>query len=130
MRPMRPTTKGDQDTMTANELLQQPTPTTAEMPARIEQINLVAFDVATEITTLKDEAACHEEQAVAEASTESNETKRRTRKCELLRADGFYQETKQQIAALERVHFQLQERAARYRREFRLYVAETMKETL
>ena len=115
--------------MIANELLQQPTPPAAEMPARIEALNLCAFDTATEINQLKDEAARHEEEAATEASTESNETKRRARKCELLRADGFYQETKQQIAALERIHFQLQERAARYRREFRLYVAEALKES-
>ena len=116
--------------MTANELLQQPTPPAAEMPARIEALNLCAFDVTTEINQLKDENAHREEEASAAAAGEPNETRRRARKCELLRADGFYQETKQQIAALERVHFQLQERAARYRREFRLYVAETMKETL
>jgi hypothetical protein len=116
--------------MTANELLQQQTPPAAELPARIEALCLCAFDLGVEIGSLKDEASRCEEAAATEASAESNDARRKARRCELLRADGYYQETRQQIAAQERIHFQLVERAARLRREFRLYVAETMKETL
>jgi phage terminase Nu1 subunit (DNA packaging protein) len=114
--------------MNAQELLQLPTPPAADIPARVEALNLCAFDLAAEIATLRDEAAQHEEQAAADASTESNETKRRARKCELLRANDYYQQTRQHSTDLERVHFQLMERAARLHREFRLYVAEAMKE--
>ena len=41
-----------------------------------------------------------------------------------------HQQMRREIQAQERNHFQLVERAARLRREFRLYVAKTMKETL
>ncbi|PYS94376.1 MAG: hypothetical protein DMF64_01040 [Acidobacteria bacterium] len=116
--------------MTARELLSLATPTADQLPARIEALQVCAFDLCAEVTQLKDDAARQEEEAATEAASESNETKRKARKCELLRANGYYQETKQQIATQERIHFQLLERTARYRREFRLHVAETMKETL
>jgi hypothetical protein len=115
--------------MTANELLQQPTPPAAEMPARIEALNLCAFDLSAEIAGLKDEAARHEEQAATDAAGEPNDAKRKARRCELLRANDDYWQTRQAVTDLERVHFQLQERAARLRREFRLYVADALKES-
>ncbi|HEX8071065.1 MAG TPA: hypothetical protein VF546_14005 [Pyrinomonadaceae bacterium] len=104
----------------AAELLAQPAPTVAETPARIEALNLCAYDVSETITDLSDRAGQLEEQAAAEASAESNDAKRRARKCELLRADLEYQDIRQDIRAANRVRVELDERAARLRREYRL----------
>lgn len=108
--------------MTPQELLnQQPAP--EELPVAIESLNIVACDVSDHINELSDLAASHEEQAAAEASAESNETKRKTRRSEILRADSAYQEIKREIAEQERVRLRLAERAHRYAREHRLVVA-------
>jgi nicotinic acid mononucleotide adenylyltransferase len=108
--------------MTPSELLNQQH-TAEELPTTIESLNLAAADVADHITELHDLASVHEEQAAAEASVESNETKRKARRAEILRVDSAYQEIRKEIAEQERVGTRLQERAHRYTREHRLHIA-------
>ena len=98
-------------------------PAAEELPARIEELNLCACDVQDHINELSDLASSHEEQAQAEASTESNEQKRKVRRSEILRADVAYQEIKREIQEQERIKVRLTERAHRYAREHRLVVA-------
>lgn len=109
--------------MTPTELLNQQTPAAAELPARIEELNLAACELQDHISELSDLAATHEEQATAEASTESNDLKRKSRRAELLRAAAAYQEIRQEIAEQERLRLRLSERAHRSAREYRLVVA-------
>ena len=108
--------------MTPTELLNQQH-AAEQLPAAIEGLNLAACDVQDHIDELSDLASSHEEQAAAEASAESNETKRKTRRAEILRADAAYQEIRREIAEQERLRVRLSERAHRYAREHRLAVA-------
>ncbi len=105
-------------------LLSQPQPTSAEYPARIEELNAAAFDINQQIADLADEVSAIEELATAEASVESNADKRKARKAELLRDDERYASYRREIRQLERDRFLIQERSHRYAREFRLEVAE------
>lgn len=109
--------------MTPQELLNQQSPAEEEYPARIEMLNLASMEVQARIDELKDEASRHEEEATAEASTESNEIKRKVRRSEILRDDAEYASICRQIYGQERIKACLQERAHRYAREFRLSVA-------
>lgn len=104
----------------AAKLLAQRAPALADVPARIEALNLCAFDIAEHIADLADRAGQLEEQAAAEASSESNDAKRKSRKAELLRACVEYDELRADVRAANRVRVELDERAARLRREFRL----------
>jgi hypothetical protein len=108
----------------AHELLAQTPPSADEYPARIEALNLCAYDLGNTIAELEILADDHEAQATAEANGESNEAKRKARKCELLRAADVYRGIRAEIQEVERVRFQVQERSHRYAREFRLEVAE------
>lgn len=104
----------------AAQLLAQEQPTVAEMPARIEALNLCAYDVTSHIATLQDEAGCREEQAATEAASEPNDAKRKARRAELLRACDQYNTLRADVLAAESYRVRLDERAARLRREFRL----------
>lgn len=108
----------------AQRLLERKAPEAKDAPALIEQLNIAAFDTASTIADLKDRAAEREALACDEASNETNETKRKSRKAEILRDDSTYIELKTRIRAEERIHFRLTERAHRLAREFRLTVAE------
>src|SRR5438045_266697 len=109
--------------MTPTELLNQHTPAAEELPARIEELNLAACEVQDHISELSDLASTHEEQATAEAATESNDIKRKSRRAELLRADAAYQEIRREMSEQERVRLRLAERAHRLAREHRLVIA-------
>lgn len=109
--------------MTPTELLNQQTPQPEELPARIEMLNLASLEVEARIRELKDEASLHEEDATAQAASESNEIKRRVRRSEILRDDEEYNSLCRQIYGQERVKAELSERAHRYAREYRLVVA-------
>ncbi|HKC62039.1 MAG TPA: hypothetical protein VKB86_00270 [Pyrinomonadaceae bacterium] len=108
--------------MTPQELLNKQ-PASDELPAAIESLNIASQEVSDHISELSDLAASHEEQAASEASVESNETKRKTRRSEILRADSAYQEIRREIAEQERIKVRLSERAHRFAREHRLIVA-------
>lgn len=105
---------------TAAALLAQGAPTTVETPARIEALNLCSFDVSAEINNLTDAAGRHEEQAATDAATESNDARRKARRAELLRANDEYNNVRAEIQTALRLRVQLDERAARLRREYRL----------
>jgi|SRR5947209_4579524 len=105
-------------------LLEQPTPQVEELPRRIEALNICAFDVQSRITDLQDACSVIEEQATAEAATESNADKRKVKRCELLREDAEYNHQQAEIRNLERIRCCLQERSHRHARELRLYIAE------
>jgi hypothetical protein len=117
-------------TTDAGSLLEQPTADTTSIPAQIEAIELAAFDLQQHIAGLRDEAGKIEETATAEASTESNETKRRNRKCEILRDDDEYQALMMEVRECERIRFQLETRAHRLAREYRYRLIETEAVTL
>lgn len=109
----------------AIELLQQDAPAPTELAATIEELNLCAFDVSFHIEQLKDRAAQIEEDATAEASTESNADRRKVRRCEVLRDDADYQSLKLDIHESERLKVMLQERSHRYAREHRAFIAQS-----
>ena len=96
----------------------------ANLPARIESLEIAAFDAGLIISDLADAASAHEETALVDASTESNEAKRKAKRAELLRASAAYNCILREKREAERVRLCLQERAHRYAREFRLAVAE------
>lgn len=100
-------------TTEAIRLLEQPTPKAGELPRRIEELNLAAHDTLDAVRDLQDEA-----------STESNETKRKNRKAEILRDNASYQEICREIRLEQRNYVRLTERAHRHARELRLYIAE------
>jgi hypothetical protein len=104
------------------ELLKLTTPLPDSIPERIEALNLAMFDVSDHISTLQDDAGRIEETATAEASTESNETKRKARRAELLRDDEAYARIRAEIQAAERVRVQLGERSHRLAREYRAHL--------
>jgi hypothetical protein len=106
------------------QLLSLIPPTPEETPARVETLAVAAFDVQGEIQSLCDEIASHDELATAQAAEESNDTKRKARKAELLRDNGEYHELKRAVRDLERTKFLLQERASRLRNELRLHIAQ------
>ena len=110
---MRATTAGQR-------LLEKLAPTLEEYPARIEALQVAAFDVRTAVTDQQNLAGEYEEEATTEASTESNADKRKLRRAELLRDNQPYQAIKSAIREAERVELCLTERAARLRREYRL----------
>ncbi|HEX8069372.1 MAG TPA: hypothetical protein VF546_05445 [Pyrinomonadaceae bacterium] len=112
----------------AAELLAQPAPAPAETPARIEALNLCSYDVAEHIADLSDRAGQLEEAAAAEASAESNDARRKSRKCELLRASEEYADLRGDIRSANRVRVELDERAARLRREYRLALIQLERE--
>lgn len=107
----------------ALRLLEQAAPPADELPAFVERLNLAAFDITTHIQDTADACALIEEQATAEAASESNADKRKVRRGEILRDDGEYARLKAEVRAAERVRVQLQERAHRHAREFRLIVS-------
>jgi hypothetical protein len=116
--------KGDSIMLqTALNLLAAATPTAHELPARVEQLNICSFNLTDEIVKLSDEASRHEEEATAEAANESNADKRKAKRAEVLRQDGEYFDIKSRIRAAEAVKFQVDERSARLRREFRWHLA-------
>jgi hypothetical protein len=117
-------------TTDASSLLEQATASIEQMPAQIEATELAAFDLQQHIAALKDEAGKIEETATAEASAESTETKRKSRKCEILRDDADYQTLQFEIRECERVRFRLETRAHRLAREYRHRLIETEATTL
>ena len=104
----------------AADLLASAPPDVTETPARIELLNLCSFDVSIELNNLTDAAGQHEEQAAADAAGESNDAKRKSRRAELLRANDEYNDVRAEIQTALRLRVQLDERAARLRREYRL----------
>jgi hypothetical protein len=106
------------------ELLQEDASSPQKLPAVIEELNLAVFDVSHHITLLQARAGRIEEDATAEASSESNADKRKVRRCELLRDDADYQALQLDIHEAERLRVMLQERSHRYAREHRQHIAE------
>jgi predicted RNase H-like nuclease (RuvC/YqgF family) len=104
------------------ELLERETPLPDLLPERMEALNLASFDTADHIRQLQDDAGKIEEEATAEASSESNETKRKTRRAEILRDDEEYARLQAEIRAAERVKLQLDERSHRLAREYRAHL--------
>jgi len=100
-------------------LLDDASPITDEIPATIEQLEIAAFDLRAHINDLQDRLGLAEESACIESAGESNETKRKARRAEILRADEGYNFTRQEIREHERVCLQLHERSSRLRRDFR-----------
>lgn len=65
------------------------------------------------------------EQSPELAQNESNDTKRRAKKRELLRDDAAHNRLQTEKAELERLHTRVVCRAARHRREYRAALLET-----